>query len=778
MSAPTRHELLEWSQDALITTILQLQDNATQHSDTIASRRNRLLTEENESFRRQLEELNSLKSDFYDIKGQNCRFQIDLEESNNRNHHLNQENASLREQIEQIKEFQSTFEETQHQLQQLQLQNTSLYEELDRRKKEDALRSQSGMTVDALTREIDSLKSENKNLQDDLLREERLHCNKYQEIWSKLNEYQTKYSDLLQRYSSMESFVEEFCEDANQSDDDNDIAMQQLTKWTHLLHQKQEGITQEIESRIEYGLQDMKHELNQNRQEMHQMQHDMARNVASSLVHDVVTSAVAISNENMVNNALHQVSVERDHLESARGEIQSESAKIEDNKRMMESQLTQLHGQKLLISNLNKTIEDLCEKVKEYEHHIHRLTFQLKQLSLINKAQQECNTDFNVQQIQTLSTNLMEKEVECDQLQSNVKAKEKEITAMTHKIANLEEKGSEQQEELVVIRGKYKDLEAECREFDTQYVSLQKENHSLKQKVVSTEAAMREIENDNNLLRNEMDRATKQYNALKQKEYNFKLQEQSLKEQYQANYKKFNMEYQCLRKKISVLEEGKVTLKNEAEQYHSAMMKHKEQSRGVHLKYNQLKQEYERMQGVLEERDRKYKAIQSVNDKMKQRLEGEAIPTITRYKERNERLTEEMDRMKVEREGLRDQIQQLMMDQSMNINQSGNGGADRSEVERMKKEIDALNDQLYEGSNKRRQLRAYLLKFQEEGQLKLQKSHRRLKASKQMLCRVLRVMEEERYYVEQNQALKQQMENLREQLQPNQENRVQNVIGK
>lgn len=609
-----------------------------------------------------------------------------------------------------------------------------------------------------------------------------MHCSKYQEIWSKLNEYQTKYNDLLQRYSSMESFVEEFCEDANQSDEDNDIVMQQLNKWTQLLHQKQQRINEEIQSRIQHGLRDMTLELNRNRQEMAQIHHDMAHNTASTVLNDVISKAVSISNENMVSNAFHEVALERDRLESVRDDILSESAKIEASKRMMESQLTQLNGQKLLISNLNKTIEDLCGKVKEYEHHIHRLTFQLKQLSLINKAQQECNTDFNVQQIQTLSTNLMEKEVECDQLQSNVNSKAKELMAKSNKITALEQQLAGQHEELCVLRGKYADLESQTQRMDDELVSFQKENHSLKQKVVSTEAAMREIENNNNLLRNEMDRATKQYNALKQKEYNFKLQEQSLKEQYQANYKKFNIEYQSLRKKIGSLEEGKVALKNEAEQYHSAMMKHKEQSRGVHLKYNQLKQEYEGLQALLKERDTKYKAIQSANDKMKSKLEQEAIPSIARYKEKSERLIEELERVKVERNQEREQRALLMRNQTLNINHSGDrhavGAVDRSEVERLKKEIDSLNDQLYEGSNKRRQLRAYVMKFQEEGQMKLAKSHRKLQSVRSMMSGVFQTMEDQRHFIEQNGPLKRQLECLRQQLQPNQENRPQNVTGK
>merc|ERR1711902_156022 len=105
---------------------------------------------------------------------------------------------------------------------------------------------------------------------------------------------------------------------------------------------------------------------------------------------------------------------------------------------MMESQITQLNGQKQIISNLNKTINNLCEKIKEYEHHIHRLTFQLKQLSLINKASKECNTDFNIQQIENLSNELLEKEIKFDKLQSEMQSKEELIQKKNNQIEEFE----------------------------------------------------------------------------------------------------------------------------------------------------------------------------------------------------------------------------------------------------------------------------------------------------------------------------------------------------
>eukprot|EP01083_Nonionella_stella_P296621 1007644_1 len=99
------------------------------------------------------------------------------------------------------------------------------------------------------------------------------------------------------------------------------------------------------------------------------------------------------------------------HLHDMAEQLSTDKNEIHSNKMLMESQITQLNGQKQIIATLNNTTNDLCGTVKEYEHHIHRLTLQLKQLSLINQATQQTNTDFSVQQIQTLSHQLMEKEI-------------------------------------------------------------------------------------------------------------------------------------------------------------------------------------------------------------------------------------------------------------------------------------------------------------------------------------------------------------------------------
>eukprot|EP01083_Nonionella_stella_P186316 681757_1 len=126
------------------------------------------------------------------------------------------------------------------------------------------------------------------------------------------------------------------------------------------------------------------------------------------------------------------------HLHDMAEQLSTDKNEIHSNKMLMESQITQLNGQKQIIATLNNTINDLCGKVKEYEHHIHRLTLQLKQLSLINQATQQTNTDFNVQQIQTLSHQLMEKEIELDAIKHQVEIKDNTITDMDAKMREIQ----------------------------------------------------------------------------------------------------------------------------------------------------------------------------------------------------------------------------------------------------------------------------------------------------------------------------------------------------
>eukprot|EP01083_Nonionella_stella_P296622 1007648_1 len=126
------------------------------------------------------------------------------------------------------------------------------------------------------------------------------------------------------------------------------------------------------------------------------------------------------------------------HLHDMAEQLSTDKNEIHSNKMLMESQITQLNGQKQIIATLNNTTNDLCGTVKEYEHHIHRLTLQLKQLSLINQATQQTNTDFSVQQIQTLSHQLMEKEIELDAIKHQVEIKDNTITDMDAKMREIQ----------------------------------------------------------------------------------------------------------------------------------------------------------------------------------------------------------------------------------------------------------------------------------------------------------------------------------------------------
>ena len=573
------------------------------------------------------------------------------------------------------------------------------------------------------------------------MREERLHQNKYEELSKKLNEYEAKHHDLLQRYSSMESFVEEFCFDANQSDDDNEIVVEQLTKWTNLLQSKQDNLMNEISSKVEYGLNNMKNELNINKHKMNIYEKEMGKNIVKSVLNDVICSVVTISNNNMISSSFKQLNEEKNNLYSIQQKISFDQSKINSNKRMMESQITQLNGQKQIISNLNKTINNLCEKIKEYEHHIHRLTFQLKQLSLINKASKECNTDFNIQQIENLSNELLEKEIKFDKLQSEMQSKEELIQKKNNQIEEFENEYNE-------IYEKYNNLKKEYKQFDVEYNLLEKENNTLKSKLMSDTDKYREIEANNQSLKhqieslqNQMESVMMERNELKENEYNYKLNEQSMKEKYKINYDEFNKQYKKLQNKYEISENTNKCLQNKVEQYHSAMLKHKEQSKGINYKYNQIKFEYEKLEN-------EHNNLQNEVD--------------------------ETQKMKIRK--YENKIKQLMKQINHNMNNNVNENSSQK-IEKLKKEINKLQDQLYEGSNIRRELREYLSKYQREGQMKLNKNYKKLTFMKQLVFTTFNVLNQERQYVEKNNSLRQHFNYLTQKLQENQENNQSNNIS-
>merc|ERR1712125_291797 len=149
---------------------------------------------------------------------------------------------------------------------------------------------------------------------------------------------------------------------------------------------------------------------------------------------------------------------------------------------------------------------------------------------------------------------------------------------------------------------------------------------------------------------------------LKQNEYNFKLNEQALIEKYNQNYREFNVEYESLQNKVQIMEKSNECLNEKIEKFEQIIHQQKEESNTVNIKYNTLKFEYEKLTN-------KYTKNQK---KLKQNLDKSAVES--------------------------DKILEL------------------------KREIETMQQQLFEGSNIRRELREFVTKYQRDGQEKLNKN--------------------------------------------------------
>merc|ERR1712154_315609 len=101
-----------------------------------------------------------------------------------------------------------------------------------------------------------------------------------------------------------------------------------------------------------------------------------------------------------------------------------------------------------------------------------------------------------------------------------------------------------------------------------------------------------------------------------------------------------------------------------------------------------------------------------------------------------------------------------------------------SEIQKLKQEIERLHEQLFEGSNIRRELREFVAKYQREGQLKLNKNYKKLTFMKHLVFETFKVLNQERHYVDNNNSLRQHLEFLRSRLQENQENNQPNFAVK
>eukprot|EP01083_Nonionella_stella_P296623 1007650_1 len=416
MSSQHYDDLSEHPKNELINEIIGFtQRESSPQNDNILLHRNRLLKEENANFRKEIEELNSYKIQYYQLKTSIDTYHHNISQ-------LQSQNNDLMHDLQQTKQFAATCSDKDNTIHQLTQQTQSLKEEVAHYRTTHVEYSNAEQTMHELHSQIDALRSENNNLHEDLLRGERLHINKHDTLSDTLSQYQMKYNDLLQKYSSMESFVDEFCEYANESDDHDidDTAMEHLTRWSALLQDKQHHLEHEIAQRVDYQLSDMHHTLHRNHKEM-------ASNIAECVLSDVICNVVTTCSNQRIS-----------HLHDMAEQLSTDKNEIHSNKMLMESQITQLNGQKQIIATLNNTTNDLCGTVKEYEHHIHRLTLQLKQLSLINQATQQTNTDFSVQQIQTLSHQLMEKEIELDAIKHQVEIKDNTITDMDAKMREIQ----------------------------------------------------------------------------------------------------------------------------------------------------------------------------------------------------------------------------------------------------------------------------------------------------------------------------------------------------
>ena len=164
MSTPT-YDLSELSNDALIDIINRLQHNASQQNENILVRRNRLLTEENDNFRKQIDELNSFRMQYYNLKSSMDHYDQNILELKNMNNQLQNENIKLNEELASTKQFQTNYNETQNAMNQLKSENESLHKELENHKMAYNQYNETQNNFQELTFKLNQLKTENKNLQ-------------------------------------------------------------------------------------------------------------------------------------------------------------------------------------------------------------------------------------------------------------------------------------------------------------------------------------------------------------------------------------------------------------------------------------------------------------------------------------------------------------------------------------------------------------------------------------------------------------------------------------
>merc|ERR1712039_776644 len=238
-------------------------------------------------------------------------------------------------------------------------------------------------------------------------------------------------------------------------------------------------------------------------------------------------------------------------------------------------------------------------------------------------------------------------------------------------------------------------------------------------------------------LQNEMESLQNECSTYKQNNYNLKLNEQALVEKYTQNFNEFNAEYVILQNKMQISENANQCLTAKLEEFEQTMSQRKEEPHTVSIKYNTLKIEYEKICNKLKSNQKKYKNIVHEQKKSK-----------TKMKELMQKLEKQSE------------IHQAAMESEL----------ESETICKLKQEIDVLQQQLFEGSNIRRELREFIAKYQRDGQMKLNKNFQKLVKMKKLVLATMNVLHDERKFIEHNDSLRAHFELLKQRMGENQEN--------
>ena len=125
--------------------------DSQQQNENILARRNRLLTEENESFRKQIEELTPFRTQYYNLRTSIDHYDTNIAE-------LQQQNEQMKVKWNQMKQFEAAYNEQQATINQLKSSNELLQNELANEQKQN-------FGCKQLALQISKLQKENQDLQ-------------------------------------------------------------------------------------------------------------------------------------------------------------------------------------------------------------------------------------------------------------------------------------------------------------------------------------------------------------------------------------------------------------------------------------------------------------------------------------------------------------------------------------------------------------------------------------------------------------------------------------